>query len=98
MVRDSDRRWHRRQSATYTAKAMLKGRTLAHACSVEDMSVSGARITFATAVVLPTEFVLEVSSLSLRVAARVVWSRGEHHGIRFVWPQHRHHGAVPGYT
>jgi hypothetical protein len=98
MLRDPDRRWHRRQPAAYSARVVLTGHPLAQECFIEDMSSGGARIRFATAVALPPEFVLEVSSLFLRVDAHVVWSQGEHHGVRLVWSQHRHYGAIPGYT
>ena len=84
---ESDRRWHRRQRSAHGARVVLDDHSRL-TCTAEDLSASGAQIAFTTAVELPAKLVLEVPSMDLRVDARVVWSRGERHGIRFIWPQH----------
>ncbi|WP_371826958.1 PilZ domain-containing protein [Microvirga sp. VF16] len=95
-MRDDERRWHRRRASNHSAKIVLPNHSPTLTCTVENISAGGVRIRFATAVALPPEFVLEIPSLNLRVDARVVWSRGEHAGIRFLWRQHMSQRAAGG--
>ncbi|WP_084731235.1 PilZ domain-containing protein [Microvirga vignae] len=94
MTRKGERRWHRRQPSNRSAEIVLPNQSPTLTCNVEDISAGGVRIRFATAVALPPEFVLEIPSLTLRVDAHVVWSRGEHYGVRFLWPQQMSHRAA----
>ncbi|PVE23976.1 hypothetical protein DC522_12765 [Microvirga sp. KLBC 81] len=94
MTRKGERRWHRRQPLDRSAEIVLPNQSPTLPCTVEDISAGGVRIRFATAVALPPEFVLEIPSLTLRVDAHVVWSRGEHYGVRFLWPQQMSHRAA----
>jgi hypothetical protein len=94
MFHENERRWYRRTLSTHSARVFLKNASPALTCIVEDMSVGGARLKFADTFDLPREFVLEIPSLTLRVDARLAWSRGEHRGVRFIWPQHMKYGAA----
>ncbi|QRM32619.1 PilZ domain-containing protein [Microvirga sp. VF16] len=85
MTREDERRRHRQWPCDYRANALLKGQSLSIVCTVVDISARGARIRFAAAVALPPDFVLVIPSLTLRVDARVVSSRGQHHSVRFTW-------------
>ena len=94
MTREGERRWHRRQVLAINGRAVLNDESSALRCTIQDMSAGGACIRFSTAVSLPPEFMLEIPSYTLRVGARVVWSRGEYHGVQIVWPQHTLFGAL----
>lgn len=94
MTREGERRWHRRQLLAINAEVIPNDGTPALKCTVQDMSAGGACIRFPTAVALPPEFVLEIPSFTLRIGARVVWSRGECHGVQIEWPQYRRFGFV----
>ena len=52
--------------------------------TVRDLSDTGARIYFADGAELPPEFKLEIPSRGLRVASRLMWSRGANHGVMFL--------------
>jgi hypothetical protein len=52
--------------------------------TVRDLSDTGARLYFADGAELPPEFKLEIPSRGLRVASRLMWSRGANHGIMFL--------------
>ncbi|WP_404295457.1 PilZ domain-containing protein (plasmid) [Microvirga sp. RSM25] len=97
-MREDERRWHRRRLSDFSANIVLPNQSPSVTCTVENISAGGVRIRLPTAVALPREFVLEIPSLNLRVDARVAWSRGEHHGVKFLWRQHkssREAGASP---
>ena len=87
MTEGTDRRRHNRRQSTYRARAVFNDQSPALPCTVQNLSASGAQLTFAAAVALPPSFVLEIPSLDLQVEARVVWSRAEQHGVTLVWPQ-----------
>jgi hypothetical protein len=87
MTREEERRWHNRRSSVLSGQVVLNAYSPALPCTVENMSASGAQLTFATTFELPSEFVLEIPRPDLRVEARVVWSRAEQHGVSLVWPQ-----------
>ncbi len=88
MTEDSDRRFHHRRAATLSAWASLNDQGERRPCTVQNMSASGAHLTFPTAAELPPRIRLEIPQLSLEVDATVAWSRAEHHGITFLWPRH----------
>ncbi|MET0532323.1 MAG: PilZ domain-containing protein [Microvirga sp.] len=94
MIQENERRWYRRTLSNHSARVVLKNTSPALTCFVEEMSVGGARLRFADALDLPQEFVLEIPSLTLRVDARLAWSRGEHRGVRFIWPQQMKYGVA----
>jgi hypothetical protein len=91
MTEKNDRRSHHRRAATLQAWAILNDQAERLPCTVQNMSASGAQLTFPTAIDLPPQIRLEIPQLSLEVDATVAWSRAEHHGITFVWPQHTRH-------
>ena len=91
MTGDSDRRLHHRRAATLSAWAIVNDQEQRLPCTVQNMSASGAQLTFAKAIELPPTIRLEVPQLSLEVEAQVAWSRAEHHGITFMWPRHTRH-------
>lgn len=62
---------------------VFNGRASALDCTVQDLSDTGARITFADISLPPPEFELEIPSRGLRARARLVWSRGATHGVAF---------------
>ena len=78
-----DRRSSRRWRTLLKAAIMSDRRSSPIECIVRDLSDTGARIYFANAAELPFEFELEVPNKGLRVEARVIWSRGANHGVKF---------------
>jgi hypothetical protein len=92
MAEENERRWHRRRLSAIAGQVTVNGQSEALACTLQNLSSGGAQLAFATAVDLPPEFELEVPSLSLRVGARVTWSRAELFGVEFIWPQHERLG------
>jgi hypothetical protein len=82
-----DRRWHSRWPSGYRGRVVFDDQSPALGCTVQNMSPRGGEIVFTTAFELPPEFELVIPSLDLRVEARAVWSRAEHHGVTFLWPQ-----------
>jgi len=87
MTEGTDRRRHNRRQSTYRARAVFNDQSPTLPCTVQNLSASGAQLTFAAAVALPPSFVLEIPSLDLQVEARVVWSCAGQHGVTLVWPQ-----------
>jgi hypothetical protein len=84
LLRERDGRWHRRQPLACTARVIVNDQMSDLTCTVDNLSAGGACITFAIAVALPREFVLEIPSLSLRVGVHLAWSVGNRHGVMFV--------------
>ncbi|MBM6584263.1 PilZ domain-containing protein [Microvirga sp. BT689] len=78
---------HRRSLRTRT---ILQGRVVFNnrfsliECTVRDLSETGAQITFSHPVSLPSELELEIPKKGLSTRAKVMWSRGIHHGIMFL--------------
>lgn len=58
MAEGQERRWHHRRETALRAQAMINGTALP--CTVQNVSASGAELTFSSAIALPSEFVLEV--------------------------------------
>lgn len=91
MNEDQDRRWHRRRTSVLRAMIVFGDPIAAVPCTVQNMSTSGAQLTFAAFVDLPRQFRLEILQLDLEVEAQLVWSHGEQHGVRLLWPQRTLH-------
>jgi len=87
MSEEQDRRWHRRRSSVLAGAVVFGDPATTVPCSVQNMSASGAQLTFTTIIDLPTRFRLEVPQLDLKVEAQLAWSRGDNHGVRLLWPQ-----------
>ena len=84
MDEDDDRRSTKRRRTVLTGKVLFNKRASVLDCTVRDLSDSGAQLTLADVSALPPDFELEIPSNDLLVPARVMWSRGKNHGIRFV--------------
>lgn len=59
-----------------------KGTTVLN-CMIRDLSESGARISFAEALWVPSEVELEIPKTAQWFRAKVVWSNGRNHGLMF---------------
>lgn len=53
-------------------------------CTVRNLSKTGARIAFPHPIDIPSEFELEIPKKNMSVRARVAWSDGKEHGVRFL--------------
>jgi hypothetical protein len=89
MSEQGDRRRYFRRPTSLGAQVVLGRGFPALSCIVQDLSAGGAGLAFAEPVELPSTFVLAVLNLDLTVAAQLVWSHDERHGVAFVWPQHQ---------
>lgn len=78
-----DQRSSKRQRTLLDGRIVFNNRFSLIECRVRDLSDTGARIMFEHPVTIPPEFELEVPSRELSAWARVMWSRGREHGIRF---------------
>ena len=94
MCDESDHRWHHRRSTELKAKAILDGGSAVLSCTVQNLSAGGAQLIISDKAKLPATFLLEASTLSLQVEARLIWSQEDQHGVTFVWPQHKEHGSA----
>jgi hypothetical protein len=71
-------------------KTLLSGRCVHEAgsydCSVLNVSLSGARLSFGSAVALPDRFTLHISGKGNSQVATVAWRRGLEVGVSFDQP------------
>ncbi len=71
-------------------KTLLSGRCVHEAgsydCSVLNVSLSGARLSFGSAVALPDRFTLHISGKGNAQAVTVAWRRGLEVGVSFDQP------------
>ncbi len=84
MDEHDDQRSSKRRRTVLTGKVLFNNRASVFDCTVRDLSDTGAQITLADVSALPPDFELEIPSKGMLVSARVMWSRGKNHGIRFV--------------
>jgi PilZ domain len=84
MDEDDNRRSSKRRRTVLTGKVLFNDRTSVFDCTVRNLSDAGAQITLADVSTLPLDFELEIPSKGMVAPARVMWSRGKNHGIRFV--------------
>jgi hypothetical protein len=54
------------------------------ACTVRDLSETGARLVFALPVKVPAEFELQIPRKKLVQRAQIIWYDGQNHGIMFL--------------
>jgi len=87
MTGESDRRWHHRRASVFSASVVFGDPVTTITCAVQNMSATGAQLTFTTAVALPSQFRLEIPQLDLKIDALLAWSRGKEHGVKLLWPQ-----------
>jgi hypothetical protein len=73
-----------RERVFLSASVTLPGQAGAFACTVLDISDTGARLSFGHVVSLPGEIELEIKQRGRRVRAQVVWSHDHTCGIRFI--------------
>ena len=62
--------------------------------TVGNVSAEGTQSTFNAPVVPPSDFMLMVPRLDLKVEAHVIWGEGDEYDVTFVWPQHKEHGSA----
>jgi len=84
MDEDDDRRSSKRRRTVLTGKVLFNNRASVFDCTVRDLSDTGAQLTLADVTALPPDFELEIPSRDILVPARLMWSRGKNHGVRFV--------------
>jgi len=72
-----------RSASKLEAKAILSGRADV-ACTIRDLSATGARLSFRNPTILPRQFKLRFGSEDHR--ATVVWQAGLFAGVRFQSP------------
>jgi hypothetical protein len=78
-----EQRSSKRQRTLLEGRIVFNNRFSLIECRVRDLSDTGARIMFEHPVTIPPEFELEIPSRELSAWARVMWSNGREHGIRF---------------
>ncbi|PVE25687.1 hypothetical protein DC522_05060 [Microvirga sp. KLBC 81] len=78
-----EHRSSKRQRTILEGRIVFNNRFSLIECRVRDLSNTGARIMFEHPVTIPPEFEFEIPSRELSVWARVMWSSGREHGIRF---------------
>ncbi|WP_052954675.1 PilZ domain-containing protein [Microvirga vignae] len=78
-----EQRSNKRQRTILEGRIVFNNRFSLIECRVRDLSDTGARIMFEHPVTIPPEFEFEIPSRELSVWARVMWSNGREHGIRF---------------
>ena len=84
MDEDDDRRSSKRRRTVLKGRVLFNNRSSVFDCTVRDLSDTGAQLTLADVSALPPDFELEIPSRDILVPARVMWSRGKNHGVRFV--------------
>ncbi len=83
MDEDDDRRSSKRRRTVLRGRVVFNNRSSVLDCTVRDLSDSGAQLTLADVSALLPEFELEIPGKCLQVQARLMWSRGKSHGVRF---------------
>jgi hypothetical protein len=63
--------------------------------TIRDLSLTGACLWLPGSASLPPEFALEIPYLQQTVRARLVWTRGQTHGVAFLDKLHSPDGADP---
>lgn len=81
---DADRRRSKRARTFLDGRIILNNRNSVIDCTVRDLSETGAKITFAHTVQIPSEFELSIPRRGLVVRARVMWTKGKDLGITFI--------------
>ncbi len=79
---EADKRTSQRRTVL-KGQVLFNNRASVFDCTVRDLSATGAQLIFADVSALPPKFELEIPSKDMRVQARVIWSRGQNHGVRF---------------
>ncbi len=80
----SDHRRTRRRRTLLDGRVVFNNRYSVIECTVRDLSVSGAKITFEHPTPLPPTVELEVPKTGQNFRADVMWSDGKSHGLMFV--------------
>jgi hypothetical protein len=78
-----DQRSSKRSRTFLDGRIIFNNRSSVINCTVRDLSDAGARIVFGHAILIPTEFEFEIPRKGLSVWARVMWSNGREHGVKF---------------
>jgi hypothetical protein len=81
---ETDKRASNRRRTVLKARMLFNNRSSVLDCTVRDLSDTGAQLTLADVSALPPDFELEIPSKDVLVQARVMWSRGKNHGVKFV--------------
>ncbi|RDI53619.1 PilZ domain-containing protein [Microvirga subterranea] len=79
-----NRRFSRRIPSILEGRIRLGPQGSPIACTIRDLSVTGARIWLPDAITFPDEFQLEIPMLEQAVSARAVWSEANQHGLMFL--------------
>ncbi len=79
-----DQRSNKRQRTVLDGRIVFNNRFSLIECTVRDLSDTGARIAFDHAIMIPPEFEIEIPKKSLSLRARVMWSNGKEHGVKFI--------------
>jgi len=78
------RRSSNRLRTLLEARIVFNNRFSLIECTVRNLSQTGARIAFPHPIEIPPEFELEIPRREMSLRAKVVWSDGKEHGIRFI--------------
>jgi hypothetical protein len=79
----NDRRSNQRRRTILKGRVLFNNRSSVFDCTIQNISDSGAQLSFADISLLPPIFELEIPSQDRRIQARVVWWRGKIYGVRF---------------
>ncbi len=78
-----DQRSSKRNRTFLNGRIIFNNRCSVISCTVRDLSDTGARIAFGHVIEIPAEFEFEIPKKGMSVWARVVWSKGKEHGVKF---------------
>ncbi|HEX8167889.1 MAG TPA: PilZ domain-containing protein [Beijerinckiaceae bacterium] len=78
-----ERRESRRRKTLLAGKIVFGADRITMDCSIRDLSMGGARLSFADPVGLPNEFELQLPSRGTVFRAEVRWRRGREVGVKF---------------
>ncbi len=79
-----DQRSSKRNRTFLDGRIIFNNRSSVITCTVRDISDTGARICFGHVILIPEQFEIEIPKKGLSVSARVIWSRGREHGVKFI--------------
>lgn len=79
-----DKRRVSRARVLLTGRIIFNNRCSVINCTVRDISDTGAQISFDRPVDIPRDVELDIPKRGAPSAARVIWSRGNNHGLVFV--------------
>lgn len=88
----NNRRRAKRIPSILEGRITLEGNKSYISCTIRNLSDTGAQIWLPGTIDLPHEFELEIPRLEQLLEVRLVWSKGQSHGVMFLTPLQSHVG------